>query len=216
MFYRAFKHHLQNRFKDQYSIANLTISALFSNVIAMASQPLFFAITDRYLVNYDNLPWMLGGYLMLMVTTPGILGLLKALFYCLKFYGNFEVIDMAFGYRAFRLNREQQEYLGLYYERRQKKEERIIAVANLHRDGTIWAVMNPGRHHHCHWFIHENGGSDRTLQEMGFLTNRYRFIGREEARDMAMVNGQVPNPDHSRDLFSEDLWDTPKHLQYKG
>lgn len=214
MFYRAFKHHLKHRFKNQYSIAGLTIGAMLSSALAMFSQPLFFAITGRYLVTHNNVGLAAAIYLLMIVNMPAVLGVVSAFLYCLKFYGNYEVIERYFGYRAFRITREQQDYFGLRFEGC-TKEERIIGSAIMDTAGTMWCVLRPGRHFHNIAHAAEHG-ANKQLRQQGFLTNRYRFIGREAARSMAMANGQVLDPDHDRDLFSEDLWDTPKHLQYKG
>lgn len=40
----------------------------------------------------------------------------------------------------------------------------------------------------------------------GFLLSDGSFATREEARRLAVLNGQAPNPSHATMLFSEDLW----------
>lgn len=43
-----------------------------------------------------------------------------------------------------------------------------------------------------------------TLQQ-GFVTDTGRLVSREEARAIAVANGQCPDPPHRTLLFSEDL-----------
>jgi hypothetical protein len=109
----------------------------------------------------------------------------------------------------------QQEYHGLYYEKRPRKKELIIASAIIDGTGTIWCVEKPGRHHHCIWYMAQYG-ANKQEHTQGFLTNQYRFVGREYGRLLALETGQVRKTDHAEELFSEDLWDTPEHLRYKG
>ena len=40
----------------------------------------------------------------------------------------------------------------------------------------------------------------------GFLTNKNRFVDREEGMKIAIAAGQVDETYHKRDLFSEDLY----------
>lgn len=94
-------------------------------------------------------------------------------------------------------------------------EERIIASANVDRYFTVWIVLRPGRHHHVISHMAEYG-RNKKMRQQGFFTNHYRYIDREVARALAMKNGQCPEPFHGRELFSEDLWDTPEHLKHKG
>jgi hypothetical protein len=102
------------------------------------------------------------------------------------------------------------KYLDLY-----DKDERIIASANLDNRGVAWVVLAPGRHHHCIWYMSDNG-ANKNINDQGFFTSHGRYIDREVARQLAITNGQCPNPPHSRDLFSEDLWDTPSYLREAG
>lgn len=215
MFKRAFKQYVQNNKAYQYGFAG-KCDAFFIALTLYLCTSLWAEMW--WLVQFGEFPsqaLIAVLYLAVGVAWWELRPVVGGILYALQFLGNYEVIDRSFGYKAFRINREQQEYHGLYYERFPKRQERIIASACLSSDGTIWAVLAPGRHHHCIWFMAQYNANEQVFKQ-GFLTNQYRYICREEARAMAIQNGQAPTPDHSRDLFSEDLWDTPEHLQYKG
>jgi hypothetical protein len=100
-------------------------------------------------------------------------------------------------------------------------EERIVGSAIKALDGTVYSVERPGRHHHCIWFMvqknlgeHDSRGSTR---DQGFMTSRNRYIGRKEARALAIRNGQatVANIVTNNEIHSEDLWETPVRMQHK-
>lgn len=84
---------------------------------------------------------------------------------------------------------------------------RIIGSAIL-QDGVIYWCPRPCRHHHVIWGKCEADGEgfdhDRAVQ--GFLSSDGQFLDREQAHALAIENGQCPEPDHVRELFSEDLW----------
>lgn len=42
--------------------------------------------------------------------------------------------------------------------------------------------------------------------DQGFVTNAGRYVGREEARKIAIASKQVRATTHQTELFSEDLW----------
>lgn len=216
MIYRAFKQYIRNNLKDHYSVFGLCESLGVAGFLV--------ALTIEWLMSRSNsVFYTLNGYfvcIVLVVTYTAVLPLIRtflgALFYGIRFYGHYEVIERYYGYRAFRITREQQDEYGLRYEGADHAKVKIIASAiQSKEDGIIWCVMRPGRHHHCIAFMAEHDANKQEHRQ-GFLTNHYRYIGREEARTLALHNGQAPNPAHCRDLFSEDLWDTPPHLCYKG
>lgn len=69
----------------------------------------------------------------------------------------------------------------------------------------------PFRHHHLmHPLYDLTDKKARTGPDnQGFLTNRGRFVGREEALQIALASGQplIDHPSrHATQLFSEDLW----------
>lgn len=82
--------------------------------------------------------------------------------------------------------------------------ERIISAAILYK-GLIVTLPPPARHYSI---LHPLGaivGEVIGPDEQGFLTSTGRFVGRIEARDIA-VQVMGIKPAHRRDLFSEDLW----------
>lgn len=85
--------------------------------------------------------------------------------------------------------------------------ERIVAAAIKHTGVTV-SLPRPARHGDI--FI-TAGWMFRKVtvlpSHQGFLTSEGRFVGREEARQIAIDAGQCPGgPAHARELFSEDLW----------
>lgn len=93
--------------------------------------------------------------------------------------------------------------------------ETIVAAAHLYKDAhgdgdtrrvpVIVSAPPPARHHNLFIAYDRLGAPD----ESGFLTSTGRFVGREEALQIAVAAGQ-PLIDHpsrsSKLLFSEDLW----------
>lgn len=83
----------------------------------------------------------------------------------------------------------------------------------------ILQAQRPCRHHHLfprkHDYLNKIGINTEardyhtTWYELqGFYTNKISFIGRQEAKRLALKNGQYLTHDsnHNRLLFSEDLW----------
>ena len=85
--------------------------------------------------------------------------------------------------------------------------ERIIRAA-ISRNGAVYHVPQPGRHHDVFrlmssWGVDPSGPPD----EQGFLTDTKRFVDRKEGLAIAKAAGQIiekcGNPN---ELYSEDLW----------
>lgn len=84
-------------------------------------------------------------------------------------------------------------------------EERIVAVACKMGDLTL-SIAAPARHHHIiHAFASYNRKTLILPSQQGFLTNTGRYVGREEAKQIAIQAGQVTETVHD-ELYSEDLW----------
>lgn len=84
--------------------------------------------------------------------------------------------------------------------------ERIIAAAVMF-DGVCCVLPPPARHHTILHAIHDlrpnlTIGPD----EQGFVTDRGRFVDRTEAKELALIAGQMILPRAHKHLFSEDLW----------
>lgn len=64
------------------------------------------------------------------------------------------------------------------------------------------------RHHNCFTTVAMLMGirKERLTKEevQGFLTNKDRFVNREEAAQIALASGQIKEP--KKRLFSEDVW----------
>jgi hypothetical protein len=83
--------------------------------------------------------------------------------------------------------------------------EYIVGVA-IYLNEEVHALPKPLRHHNIIGFLAARGFDTPIGGIQGFITDKNRFIGREEARTLAIANGQAADPIHSRELFSEDLW----------
>lgn len=89
-------------------------------------------------------------------------------------------------------------------------EERIVAAAIRHGELTISAPP-PARHHTLMHPFYDLTLKRITPQNQGFLTNTGRYVGREEAMEIALAASQIDpenrgSGSNSADLFSEDLW----------
>lgn len=96
--------------------------------------------------------------------------------------------------------------------------ERIVAAA-IKVGNLVLMVERPGRHHNVFYSLRDAGlppikGAGGNAQ--GFITSHGRFVGREEARQLATAAGQllksekddagVPIVRDHPQLFSEDVW----------
>lgn len=85
-------------------------------------------------------------------------------------------------------------------------ERRIVAAA-LRKDGLIYTMPIPSRHHTIFYQVNKNQGDPLVHPEQGFLTDQGLFVDRESARNIAVKSRQlVGKGHHPRELFSEDLW----------
>lgn len=97
-------------------------------------------------------------------------------------------------------------------KRRIDSQPELIVAAAIRYDGAVIMVERPGRHGNCLNWLSHNTHIQRSIQhECGFLTNRGRFVEREEAGRIVLAEAQgspggtpVNNPRMC--LFSEDMW----------
>jgi hypothetical protein len=82
--------------------------------------------------------------------------------------------------------------------------EIIAFAANIARNGQLYIVSRPGRHHNCSWAIHADGSKD---SKQGFVTSTGRFVNRYTALIIAKRMGQMNNnPQWGNSLYSENIW----------
>lgn len=81
----------------------------------------------------------------------------------------------------------------------------MIVAAAIRQGELVCSVPRPGRHHDVIRAMVGAGVPTPIVGEQGFVTNEGRFVGRAEARRIAVAAGQG-TPAHDRHLFSEDLW----------
>jgi len=99
---------------------------------------------------------------------------------------------------------------------KQPEHERIWRVAIRGLDGRIWSLKAPSHHDNIILLMAYCGAidvqCDRQFDDQGFVTSNGRYVGREEARRVAIYADQLPKQSiHERELFSEDLWSISNH-----
>jgi len=83
---------------------------------------------------------------------------------------------------------------------------RIVGVAIRTREGKVYSLPSPNRHHHLVRMIFEETGKPLYGETQGFLTNCGRFMNRSQARVVARKSGQLKGDLIGSVLTSEDLW----------
>lgn len=98
-------------------------------------------------------------------------------------------------------------------EARINGQEELIVAAAVRWGKLIVMVERPGRHGDCLNAIgHLGSGKDQ-----GFVTNKGRFVGRQEAAKMVLESGQASPrvfEGYPLTMFSEDLWNGPEGSQH--
>jgi hypothetical protein len=86
--------------------------------------------------------------------------------------------------------------------------EQIIGAAILGASMGVYWLPKPFRHGHVMAVMAVDGYGIEFQEVQGFWTDRFRFVTREEALDIAKENGQFrrKHPSNEFQLFSEDLW----------
>jgi hypothetical protein len=80
-----------------------------------------------------------------------------------------------------------------------------IATAAVRRDGLIFSIPRPGRHHDIIPLAVQAGAKAPIRQgEQGFLTSEGDFVDRRWAAQIAFQAGQII--ELKAKLYSEDLW----------
>ena len=83
----------------------------------------------------------------------------------------------------------------------------IAKAAILTREGLIYSVEQPGRHHNIIAIMEEVGEPTPIVGRQGFLLDDGTFVGRHKARQIAEASGQLlERAIVSKSLFSEDVW----------
>lgn len=84
----------------------------------------------------------------------------------------------------------------------------FITEAAVRREGEVWSVPRPGRHHNVLQLVSLRVGREREGWEQGFLTSSGRFVDRYEAFKIATAANQIieKTPGPKGMLFSEDVW----------
>lgn len=89
-----------------------------------------------------------------------------------------------------------------------EEQEELIVSAAIQYKGINLTLDRPGRHGSLINFLwYHVGEKDHENWVEGFLTNRGRFVGREEAGILVLASGQgSPRTLCSGRLYSEDMW----------
>lgn len=87
-------------------------------------------------------------------------------------------------------------------------ELRVVAAANRDKDGVVFSLPPPARHHNINWLMQDQGRSIiHSDLVQGFLLSDGRFVGRREAKKIAVACGQQISRHMDLDeLYSEDVW----------
>ena len=83
--------------------------------------------------------------------------------------------------------------------------ETILLAAIMTSEHNVATVLRPGRHCDIIHHLARSGFKTPISGKQGFLTSAGRFVGRCEAKDIAIKSGQVTETEFSQ-LYSEDLW----------
>lgn len=87
-----------------------------------------------------------------------------------------------------------------------QEKDHVVAAA-IEKDGRIWTLPPPARHHNIISEIHSEIGKQVTRDyKQGFIDQNGRFLSRWEARRIAICAGQIIDTNWGDELYSEDLW----------
>jgi hypothetical protein len=79
----------------------------------------------------------------------------------------------------------------------------MIVAAAIRWGRVVVMAERPGRHGDCIWPMHH---AKLDHSDHGFVTNRGRFVDREEAARIVVAAGQTTPREGMKHLFSEDVW----------
>lgn len=82
-------------------------------------------------------------------------------------------------------------------------QRELVVAAAVRTAGVIVMAERPGRHGDCINFLHRLGCD---YADQGFVTNRGRFVDREEAALIVERAAQGSKRRGINGLFSEDMW----------
>jgi hypothetical protein len=83
--------------------------------------------------------------------------------------------------------------------------ESIIMAAIMTSDVNVASVIKPGRHCDIIHHLVKEGFKPPIKGKQGFITSTGRFVGRVEAKELAIAAGQITESEYSQ-LYSEDVW----------
>lgn len=88
-----------------------------------------------------------------------------------------------------------------------ENEHEFITGVAIIVDGQLYKACQPFRHHHLIHLVYEKTGKQVITESQGFITNKDRYITREEALTIAkQANQLLDRHNHPTKLFSESLW----------
>lgn len=80
----------------------------------------------------------------------------------------------------------------------------IAAAIRVCKNDEYFVVMGM-RHHNCLEIMYLAGLRRPYTEEQGFMTEKFEFMNRYEAKEYAVSCGQIKETSSAR-LYSEDLW----------
>lgn len=84
---------------------------------------------------------------------------------------------------------------------------KVVAVAILAEDGTVFQMPPPYRHHNIIRMMSDQGRSKRDMWDQGFVLSDGTYADRIEAKKIAVAANQLlERASKLNELFSECVW----------
>jgi hypothetical protein len=203
-------------FKNYLKWNNILTTYACTMTCMVLLRSMFLVIQERSATYYLSIPIIFASGTITFFFIPTFVTTLAYLMKCWKERG-YVKIKMWSQYRALIWTpqelRDQEDYFKYF----PKEKEVIVASAVKAINGDVYAVLKPGRHHHCIALMYEKQASELHIlgntEDQGFMTNANRYIGRKEARALAVANGQALYIHHPELIWSENLWNTPADMR---
>lgn len=82
----------------------------------------------------------------------------------------------------------------------------IVAAAIKGENNKVYALPAPARHHDVIHVMAQAGLPTPIKGEQGFIDSERGFVGRFQAGNIALAEGQITKLQWGNKLYSEDLW----------
>lgn len=82
----------------------------------------------------------------------------------------------------------------------------MIVAAAIKQDDIVYALPAPARHHDVIAHMIGKGVEPPVRGNQGFIDHEIGFVDRFEGCQIAVIAGQIKEPQWPPQLYSEDLW----------